>query len=811
MTIRQKKKKDKFLLLKIYLFFNRAKRRSHIDGEDLPDDNRKGNRKSLWLAALTFFSILLGGNYLINLFFEVITLDFSFDLFEVQTEFIWFRWSWLFHIRSLEFFFMTVLAALILSFIVYKRIGRRIDSLSYGQKGDHRFATLKEIKAQYIEIPDRKQPFEGIGGVPISHYGKKYYIDLDTVNSLFLGTSRSGKGEGHVIPLIDILSRAAEKCAMVVNDPKGELYASAKEILETRGYEVQVLNILDPMQSMSYNPLQLIIESWRNGDRPTAQKLVSTFAHAVFHSPDAGQNKWVYDGAEKLFSAVILALIDECDRNNEIEKVTAYNAGQLIIELSSKKFINPANGNEKDGLDRYFEKLPKGNVAKARYASALSAGEKAKGSILSAVFDKLDIFQSESIAKMTSANSFNLKSVGFPGSITMKFEQRLFNRRFKVNFIRDNQIIDSSTIRPNLTGIANLNFNVEIKTGDKLEIVLPMLDKSKPKCVVYKLERVANKKKKGYGNYSKNIKLYKISDTLGLLKEIDMTYSDKPIAVFMITPDYDTSQNVIASTFVKQLYTTLAQNASITKGKKCFRRVQFILDEAGNMPAIEGLDNMLTVCLGRNILFNLFLQSYSQLDSLYNKDIAKVVKENCQNHIYIASGDIETHEEISKRVSNKTVESVSISEKVLDMETSQTRQATEERVISTGRISTILEGETIVLRPLKRRDLQGKKIRPFPIFNTKRTAMPYRYQFLADDFDTNKDINDFNIPSMHTHLCLMENSLDVEAMLAGDAIQSGEKPPPQKATEDTIKKWLKEETTLTKEQIDKIMKYKKIS
>ena len=77
----------------------------------------------------------------------------------------------------------------------------------------------------------------------------------------------------------------------------------------------------------------------------------------------------------------------------------------------------------------------------------------------------------------------------------------------------------------------------------------------------------------------------------------------------MITPDYDPSKNVISSMFVKQLYTTLAQNAGNTRGGKCFRRVHFILDEFGNMPAIESMDNIVTVCLGRNILFDLFYKA----------------------------------------------------------------------------------------------------------------------------------------------------------------------------------------------------------
>ena len=49
------------------------------------------------------------------------------------------------------------------------------------------------------------------------------------------------------------------------NDPKGELYKGSKETLEERGYEVQVLNLETPDQSMSYNPLQLIIDAYVRG------------------------------------------------------------------------------------------------------------------------------------------------------------------------------------------------------------------------------------------------------------------------------------------------------------------------------------------------------------------------------------------------------------------------------------------------------------------------------------------------------------------------------------------------------------------
>lgn len=95
------------------------------------------------------------------------------------------------------------------------------------------------------------------------------------------------------------------------------------------------------------------------------------------------------------------------------------------------------------------------------------------------------------------------------------------------------------------------------------------------------------------------------------IKSID--YFNKPIAIFMITPDYDSSNHVIASIFVRQLYFILAKGASLSKGGKCHREIIFMLDEFGNMPAIEGMANIITVCLGRNIRFNLIIQAYAQL------------------------------------------------------------------------------------------------------------------------------------------------------------------------------------------------------
>lgn len=64
--------------------------------------------------------------------------------------------------------------------------------------------------------------------------------------------------------------------------------------------------------------------------------------------------------------------------------------------------------------------------------------------------------------------------------------------------------------------------------------------------------------------------------------------------------------------------------------------------------------NIITVCLGRKIRFNLIVQAYSQLKNLYGDD-APTIEGNCGNQIYILTNEDETAEKFSKLVGEKTI------------------------------------------------------------------------------------------------------------------------------------------------------------
>ena len=144
-----------------------------------------------------------------------------------------------------------------------------------GQKGNQRFTTFEEIKQQYREIPLKGERFPGKGGVPVAEHEDKLYIDDTATNNMYLGITRSGKGEMFVFKLLDIYSRAEQQASFIVNDLKTELYPASKKTLEKRGYDVYLLNLNEPQHSMGFNPLKLAIDKYKEEEFPASVRVFS--------------------------------------------------------------------------------------------------------------------------------------------------------------------------------------------------------------------------------------------------------------------------------------------------------------------------------------------------------------------------------------------------------------------------------------------------------------------------------------------------------------------------------------------------------
>lgn len=133
-------------------------------------------------------------------------------------------------------------------------------------------------------------------------------------------------------------------------------------------------------------------------------------------------------------------------------------------------------------------------------------------------------------------------------------------------------------------------------------------------------------------------------------------------AVFLIVPDEKGTRNVLATLYIDQVYAAMVDLAN-KRGGRIPRRVNFILDEFGNLPSIPEFDKKITVAGGRGMRFTLAIQDIAQLKKLYNKN-AQTITGNCHNWIYLKTADVETAKLISEKTGKYTVETENSSNSV---------------------------------------------------------------------------------------------------------------------------------------------------
>ncbi len=117
-------------------------------------------------------------------------------------------------------------------------------------------------------------------------------------------------------------------------------------------------------------------------------------------------------------------------------------------------------------------------------------------------------------------------------------------------------------------------------------------------------------------------------------------------AVYVIIPDEKRTYHFLATLFIKQCYETMIMEAQKNPGMRLERRLNFVLDEFANLPAIPDMEAMITAARSRNMRFFLVIQSMHQLNQLYGEN-ARTITSNCENWIYLNSKEFEHLTEIS--------------------------------------------------------------------------------------------------------------------------------------------------------------------
>ena len=120
--------------------------------------------------------------------------------------------------------------------------------------------------------------------------------------------------------------------------------------------------------------------------------------------------------------------------------------------------------------------------------------------------------------------------------------------------------------------------------------------------------------------------------------------SETPTAVFIILSDVSSALYPIASIFIEQLYHELIYRADVInadKGGLLSKKVTFMLDELGTLPAIPCLANMIAASRSRGIRFFMAIQTFAQLKNIYSEHTADTIMTNCKVICYLGNRELD--------------------------------------------------------------------------------------------------------------------------------------------------------------------------
>lgn len=134
-------------------------------------------------------------------------------------------------------------------------------------------------------------------------------------------------------------------------------------------------------------------------------------------------------------------------------------------------------------------------------------------------------------------------------------------------------------------------------------------------------------------------------------------FIDSPSAIFLISPDENTTRHFMSSLIVRNLMNDLIEMAETEYHGVLPRKVLLLLDEFGQQPPIPDYDALSAAIRSRGGRLMIALQDFAQLQKHYSKTKSEIIRGTNQTIItsFVAPAALSTAETLSKILGNETI------------------------------------------------------------------------------------------------------------------------------------------------------------
>lgn len=289
--------------------------------------------------------------------------------------------------------FVLLIAGVIVAYKLYKKIyGVEEDERGFKLSRDGTYGTAKWMSDKEMKNVFEVTDVDSCNGIILGEKnGKVVAIAKESrdFNRHMMIFGASGTRKSRCIIRNQLFQSIKNKESAIITDPAGELYEDTAMMFRENGYEVKVLNFIDPTHSDCWNCMSDL-----NGDDLVAAVLTNV----IIGNTSSGKGDHFWDNGEANLLKSLILLVDSSADSDEknLSKVYDYVTGMKNVH----------------DLDNVFNGLPPGHPARAPYNLFAQASDTVKQGIILGLGTRLQILQNASVKNLISNNDIDLTAPG---------------------------------------------------------------------------------------------------------------------------------------------------------------------------------------------------------------------------------------------------------------------------------------------------------------------------------------------------------------------------------------------------------------
>jgi len=260
------------------------------------------------------------------------------------------------------------------------------------EHGSAKWGDARAVNKKYCQTPKSENKLM-TQNVSIGLNAKKHRRNL---NTLVCGGSGAGKTRFYCKPNL-----MQANTSFVILDPKGEIVRDVGKLLEAKGYEIKVLDLISMEKSHCYNPFVYL-----RSDNDI-QRLVTNLFKSTTPKGSQSNDPFWDTAASMLLLALVFYLHYEAPEDEQ--------NFAMVMEMLRAGAIEDEEEPRPSPLDNLFSELEYENpdhIALKYYHSYHSGSAKTLKSIQITLAARLEKFNLESLASLTSTDELELETLG---------------------------------------------------------------------------------------------------------------------------------------------------------------------------------------------------------------------------------------------------------------------------------------------------------------------------------------------------------------------------------------------------------------